>query len=55
MFLFGFAKGERANLDDDELLAWRRIGRAYLAHDDELLEAAVAAEELVEMSYDQEE
>lgn len=54
VFLFGFAKSERANLDDDELVAWRRIGRAYLALDDELLEAAVAAEELVEMSYDQE-
>lgn len=52
VFLFGFAKSERANLDDDELVAWRRIGRSYLALDDERLEAAVAAEELVELSYD---
>jgi hypothetical protein len=53
VFLFGFAKSERANLDDDELAAWRRIGRSYLALDDELLDAAVAADELVEVSYGQ--
>jgi hypothetical protein len=28
--LFGFAKNERENLDDDELSSWQRIGRVYL-------------------------
>jgi hypothetical protein len=54
VFLFGFAKSERANLDDDELIYWRRIGRLYIALDDDVLETAVAADELVEVSYGQE-
>jgi len=33
VFLFGFAKSERANLDDDELSYLRRIGRSYLSLD----------------------
>lgn len=55
IFLFGFAKSERDNLDDDELAQWQRVGRAYLGLDDEGLEAAVAAEELMEVDYDEEE
>jgi hypothetical protein len=35
VFLFGFAKSERGNLDDDELAQWQRVGRAYLGLDDE--------------------
>ena len=53
VFLFGFAKSERENLDDDELSAWQRIGRAYLGLDDEGLEAA--ADELMEVSYGEED
>lgn len=34
VFLFGFAKSDRDNLDDDELVAWRRIGRVWLGIDD---------------------
>jgi hypothetical protein len=55
IFLFGFAKSERDNLDDDELAQWQRVGRTYLGLDDEGLEAAVAAEELMEVDYDAEE
>src|SRR3954468_18575793 len=51
IFLFGFAKRERDNLDSDELALWRRIGKAYLALDDEGIAAATAAEELMEISY----
>ena len=54
VFLFGFAKSERDNLDDDELAQWQRVGRAYLGLDDERLEAAVAAEELMEVDYGKE-
>jgi hypothetical protein len=52
IFLFGFAKSERENLSHDELVQWQRIGRAYLGLDDEGLEAAIAADELMEVSYD---
>ena len=51
VFLFGFAKNARANLDDDELAYWQRIGRSYLALDDERLDAAITADELTEVSY----
>lgn len=55
VFLFGFAKSERENLDDDELTHWRRVGRIYLGLDDDGLEAAIAADELMEVSYGEEE
>src|SRR6266576_2307124 len=55
VFLFGFAKNERDNLDDDELAQWQRVGRAYLGLDDEGLGAAIAADELMEVSYGEQE
>ena len=55
VFLFGFAKSERDNLDDDELAHWQRVGRAYLGLDDDGLEAAIAADELMEVRHDEEE
>ncbi len=54
VFLFGFAKNERANLDDDELAYWQRVGKAYLALDDDGLALAVAADELMEVHYGEE-
>jgi hypothetical protein len=33
VFLFGFAKSARGNVGDDEVDAWRRVGRAYLGLD----------------------
>jgi hypothetical protein len=50
VFLFGFAKSERENLDQDELAHWQRVGRAYLGLTDQDLEAAVAAGELMEVT-----
>lgn len=55
VFLFGFAKSERDNLDDDELVYWRGVGRAYLGLGDDRIEAAIAAGELIEVNYDEEE
>ena len=49
VFLYGFAKSERANIDEDELEAWRGVARAYLGLDAHGLEAAIAAEELIEV------
>ncbi len=50
VFLFGFAKSERENLDDDELAHWQRVGQLYLGLDDDGLDAAIAADELTEIS-----
>lgn len=54
VFLFGFAKNERANLDDDELAYWQRVGRVYLGLDDDGVALAVAAAELMEIPYGEE-
>ena len=51
VFLFGFAKNERANLDDDELVYWQQVGRSYLSLDDDGFEAAITADELTEVTY----
>jgi hypothetical protein len=51
VFLFGFAKNERANIDDDELEEWRYVGRLYLALDERKIEAAITAQELTEVRY----
>lgn len=55
MFLFGFAKNERANLNADELAYWQQVGRAYLALDEDGMEAAITTDELTEVHYDEEE
>jgi len=51
VFLFGFAKSERANLDDRELAEWQQIGRSYLGLDDCGLDTAIAIGTLMEVSY----
>ncbi len=54
VFLFGFAKNERANLDDDELAYWQRVGKVYLGLDDDDVALAIAADELMEIPYGEE-
>ena len=51
VYLFGFAKNERANLDVAELAFWQQIGRDYLALNEKLVEAAIATEELSEVEH----
>jgi len=53
VFLYGFAKSERENLNDDELSYWQRVGRAYLALADDAMESAIAGDELIEVDYDE--
>jgi hypothetical protein len=50
-FCSGFAKNERANIDDDEFKECRRIGQLYLALDERRMEAAMAAQELMEVCH----
>ncbi len=42
VFLYGFAKSERENIDPDELLTLREIGAAWLAADDAMLAKALS-------------
>ena len=52
VFLFGFAKSERDNIEDSELAEWRLVGRRYLGLGTTELDSAVAADELIEVDYD---
>ena len=51
-FLFGFSKNERANIDKDELKALQEVAQELLGFNDQQLEAALAAGELVEVFND---
>lgn len=55
VFLYGFAKSARANIDDDELEVLRRRGAGLLNAAEEALEAMIADDELTEVSYGEEE
>ena len=52
VFVYGFAKSERANIGKTELEFWRTVAAAFLAMDDTQIEAAIAAEELAEVICD---
>lgn len=52
IFVYGFAKSERANIGDDELVLWRKVAAAYLAMGDEQIEAEIASDELTEVYCD---
>jgi len=51
IFLYGFAKNDRENIDDGELQVWRRIGRLYLGLDMDGIKAAIESKELVEVEH----
>jgi len=48
-FLYGFAKNERENIEDDELQTLRDIAADYLKHDDTALDDAVGEGKLQEI------
>jgi hypothetical protein len=54
IFLYGFAKNERSNIANDELLTAREIAAAWLAADGTRLARAIADGELQEVPNDQE-
>lgn len=55
VFLFGFAKRARDNIDGDELLTLREVGAAWLASDAQAIARAIADETLQEVGDDQED
>ena len=55
IFLLGFAKNARANIDDDELDVLRGQARVFLRLTADRIEAAIGVGELTEVEYDDEE
>lgn len=53
VFLYGFAKNERSNIDDDELGEFLRIARKYLALTGQQIAALIAENELMEVINDE--
>jgi hypothetical protein len=54
VFLFGFAKSDRDNIDNAELRRWRGRGSALLALDDDGIDELMADDELAEIDCDDE-
>ncbi len=48
-FIYGFSKGQTANIKDDELKALRLLAKQLLGYSDKGLEKAVKAGELIEV------
>jgi hypothetical protein len=55
IFLCGFAKSERGNVDESELRFWRKLAQAHLAMSEEIIERSIAAGELIEVERDEQE
>jgi hypothetical protein len=53
VFLFGFAKSERENIDDDELATLRDIAAGWLKANDAKLKGAIADGVVQEVDYEQ--
>ena len=54
LFVYGFAKSERSNIESDELKAFRKLASVMLAYDDEALAVAVGEGALMEVMCDEE-
>jgi hypothetical protein len=52
-FIHGFAKNERENIDEKELVALKKLASELLAYDDKALARAVASGTLVEVMCDE--
>ncbi len=51
VFLYGFAKSAKADLAPDELAILVKLGAAWLTADEDLIEAAIIDERLMELDY----
>ena len=55
VFLYGFAKNERDNIDDRELADLKKLARHYLGFSDAQIAVALTQAELVEIACDDQE
>ena len=51
VFMFGFAKNDRDNVDDDELRLMKRLASAFLEMDDWMLKRALTSGEILEIPH----
>jgi len=51
--MFGFAKNERSNISDDELLSFQETAKRLLHLSDREIEAAIHAKQLEEIKLDE--
>ncbi len=51
IFMFGFAKNERDNVDDDELRLMKRLASAFLEMDDRMLRQALTSGDILEIHH----
>jgi hypothetical protein len=49
VFLYGFPKSERENIEDDELAHWHTVASAYLSMSPDRLEELIVTDELREV------
>lgn len=52
VFLYGFAKNERSNIDADELEEFRRVARGFLGLTAQQIATLIAENELIEVTDD---
>jgi hypothetical protein len=52
VFMYGIAKNDRGNIDEDELTTLREIGAAWLTAESQQLDHAIKEGVLEEMNYD---
>ena len=50
VFLYGFGKNERKNIDGDELTRWKITGRVILEGDADWIKSAIADGHLAEVN-----
>lgn len=53
VFVYGFAKNDRANLDDDEVVVFKKAARLTLALSEAQMDTEVASGRLIEVGYDE--
>ena len=53
--MFGFAKSERDNIDDEEVKLMKDLAAVFLAMDEQLVKWAIAAGALVEIQHGKQE
>lgn len=52
IFLYGFAKNEKENIEDDELESWKEIAQAYLKLNEQDMKKSVVSGFLEEINHD---
>ena len=55
VFLYGFVKNEKENINEVELNDLKKLAGRLLAYDDRELKQALTAKELIEVPYDDED